>query len=275
MHNASQQALLTSACVRVCGCVLHVKKPQKLFKLHSQVTESWKMPDLQVFNLFSSTPHDPACAAGRTGELLLSWETMLLFESSCLADTSQFSRMPHRKTNSFFKFGAFRPTYEWNSLRFWLFLRNSSLIKSKSTVMWGCSTSVFTHDWEGLGLILYYWSTVITCAAMGSGGCLFPKRQVGGRDTCAASSPLPLGACPYHETGFSCWIPACMTRKENNSISSIMNSLVTKIILQKSFGINVDFIGTKKVTHIIRASTSPNFHSFSLQTQSEGFSCDS
>lgn len=132
-----------------------------------------------MFNLFSSTPHDPACAAERTGELLLSWETMLLFESIWLADTSQFSRMPHCKTNSFCTFGAFRPTYEWNSLRFWLFLRNSSLIKSKSTVIRCCSTSVLVRDWEGLGLILHYRSTVTICVTAGSTGtcqdpCCFP-----------------------------------------------------------------------------------------------------
>lgn len=40
MHNASQQVVLTSACVRMCGRVLHAKKPQKLFKLQSQVIES-------------------------------------------------------------------------------------------------------------------------------------------------------------------------------------------------------------------------------------------
>lgn len=40
MHNASQQVVLTSACVRMCGCGLHADNPQKLFKLQSQVLES-------------------------------------------------------------------------------------------------------------------------------------------------------------------------------------------------------------------------------------------
>lgn len=67
------------------------------------------MPDLQVFNLFNSTPYNPDCAPERTGELMLSWETMLTFESIWLVDTSQFSRMPHCKTNSFCKFGGLSP----------------------------------------------------------------------------------------------------------------------------------------------------------------------
>lgn len=118
------------------------------------------MPDLQVFNLFNSTPCNPDCVPERTGELMLPWEVMLTFESIWLVDTSRFSRMPHCKTNSFSKFGGpFFPTFEWNSLRFWLFLHSSSLIKQKSIVIWGCSTSVFMHDWEGLSILLCYWST--------------------------------------------------------------------------------------------------------------------
>lgn len=95
MHNASQQVGLTSACVRICGRVLHVKKPQQLSKLQTQVRGSQKMPDLQVFNLFNSTLCDPAYAPERTREFMLSWEMMLMFESIWLVDTLQFSRMPH------------------------------------------------------------------------------------------------------------------------------------------------------------------------------------
>lgn len=115
MHNASQQVLLTSACVPMRGRVPHVKKPQELFKLRSQAMESQKMPDLQVL------PCNPACAPEGTGELMLSCERMLMFESIWLADTSQLSRMPHCKTNSFCEFGGLPPTFEWNSQRFWLF----------------------------------------------------------------------------------------------------------------------------------------------------------
>lgn len=73
------------------------------------------MPDLQVF------PCNPACAPEQTGELMLSCESTLMFESIWLADTSQLSRMLHCKTNNFWAFGGLPPTSEWNSHRFWLF----------------------------------------------------------------------------------------------------------------------------------------------------------
>jgi len=147
------------------------------------------MPDLQVFNLFNSTPCDPDCAPARTGELMLSWETMLMFESIWLVDTSQFSRMPHCKTTQLCKFRGLSPTFEWNSLRFWLLVHSSPLIKSKSTVVWGCSTSVFLHNWAGLSMILCYWSTdlhfVLQLAAVNA---VFPPK--GQMDGCCHSWSL-------------------------------------------------------------------------------------
>lgn len=39
-----------------------------------------------------------------------------------------------------------------------------------------------------------------------------------------------------------------MTGDKNNAITSIMNSLVTKIILQNSFVVNVVFLSAEKLT---------------------------
>lgn len=90
---------------------------------------------------------------------MLSWETMLRFESIWLADTSQFSSMPHSKTNSFCTFGGLYPCL-WMTFPKVLILVSFSTFFNFDEVKIYChfSTSAFMYHWERLSLTLCYWS---------------------------------------------------------------------------------------------------------------------